>query len=274
MNPSAPNVVFRNFAPDSYKPMRADRSAAGTLPMRGYRYCEPVTSASAFGWYLFPPIDFVLMFDGAEIVCNFPELGDEWYPTLSGVPLPGQLARLADKGAPREVLEFMPPFLSSLHEPGMVQIWTGYFAETAPDWSLLVRAPANLPRSMNYQHFEGLIEFDQWPGAVFANVHLLKTDRPIEFQKSLPLVQVQPVHRSVYADAFLNNFSVAPPDWEAFRKVVIGPNTDPARRKGAYAIHARRRGEAQCPFLHGETGLAEAQADAKSPTGLASQDVV
>ncbi len=30
-------------------PQRADRSAAGTLPTRAYRYCDAVTSATAYG---------------------------------------------------------------------------------------------------------------------------------------------------------------------------------------------------------------------------------
>ncbi len=246
-----PTVVFRKFAPNTYEPMRADRAAAGSLPVRGYRYCEAVTSASAFGWYLFPPIDFVLQFDGAETVCNFPDHGDEWYPLLNGVPLPGMQEHFAAQ-APEDLQGFLPPFMVALPEPGVVQIWSGYFAQTAPDWSLLVRAPANVPRSLNYQHYEGIVEFDAWPGSVFTNLRLLKTDYPIEFQKSLPLMQVQPVHRSVYSGDFLNRFTVAEPDWDAYRKVVLGPNTDAHRRKGAYAIHSRKRDDAPAPSFGAE----------------------
>ena len=46
--------------------MRADRAAAGTMPTRAFRYCEAMTSASAFGWYVFPPITFSLMWDGGS----------------------------------------------------------------------------------------------------------------------------------------------------------------------------------------------------------------
>ena len=259
MSDQPPSVIFRKFAPNTYEPMRADRAAAGTLPVRGYRYCEPVTSASAFGWYLFPPIDFVLQFDGAEVVCNFPDHGDEWYPVLNGVPLPGMHEHFAAQ-APDDLQEFLPPFMVSLPEPGVVQIWSGYFAQTPPDWSLLVRAPANVPRSLNYVHYEGIIEFDHWPGSLFANIRLIKTDYPIEFQKSLPMMQVQPVHRSVYADDFLNRFQIADPDWEAYREVVVGPNTDAHRRKGAYAIHSRKRSDAPEPSF-------KAPASTGEPTG-------
>src|SRR5258708_5058396 len=34
-------------------PQRADRAVAGTMPTRAHRYCEAMTSASAFGWYIY-----------------------------------------------------------------------------------------------------------------------------------------------------------------------------------------------------------------------------
>lgn len=247
MDKAAPSVVFQKFAAGAYDPMRADRSAAGSLPVRAYRYCEAVTTAASFGWYLFPPTDFTLQFDGAEVVCHFPDHGDDWYPILNGVPLPGSEEHFAEY-APASICEFVPKFLVSLPVPGLVQVWTGFFARTAPDWSLLVRAPANLPRSQNYFQYEGIVEYDEWPGAVFANIKLLRTDYPVEFQKSLPLLQAQPVHRSVYDDTFLNRFEVTGPDWDSFRKVVVEPNTDPSRRRGEYAIHARKRPEAADVF--------------------------
>jgi hypothetical protein len=57
-------ITFHRFIPQSRPPMRADRSAGGTLPTRAFRYCEPVASASAFGGYLFPPINFTVVWDG------------------------------------------------------------------------------------------------------------------------------------------------------------------------------------------------------------------
>ena len=42
-------ITFYRFIPQCRPPMRADRSAGGTLPTRAFRYCEPVATASAFG---------------------------------------------------------------------------------------------------------------------------------------------------------------------------------------------------------------------------------
>jgi hypothetical protein len=56
-------ITFHRFIPQCRPPMRADRSAGGTLPTRAFRYCEPVASASSFGWYLFPAMDFTVIWD-------------------------------------------------------------------------------------------------------------------------------------------------------------------------------------------------------------------
>jgi len=62
--PDGPLLTFYRFIEEARLPQRADRSAGGSIPTRGFRYCEPVTTASAFGWYVFPPMSFSLMWDG------------------------------------------------------------------------------------------------------------------------------------------------------------------------------------------------------------------
>jgi len=52
---------FYQLIPNAPVPRPADRSADGMLPMRGYRYCEAVAAASAFGWYIYPPLSFSLV---------------------------------------------------------------------------------------------------------------------------------------------------------------------------------------------------------------------
>jgi len=67
--------------------MRADRSACGTLPVRAVRYCEALTSATAFGWWLFPPIDLEMLWDGTEIFWRCDDAPD-WMPLLYSAQLP------------------------------------------------------------------------------------------------------------------------------------------------------------------------------------------
>ena len=243
--PEAPLVTFYRFIPGTREPMRADRAAAGTMPMRAYRFCEAMTTASAFGWYLFPPITFSLMWDGSSEVLWTYQGADGWYP-LKVAQYPS-FAEHFNAAAPPEAEGFSPPFLAAFKEPGIIQLWTGFVAKTAPGWNLLVRPPANLPHSNNYDFYEGVIETDRWFGPLFINFRLTRTHAPVEFDAEFPLLQVQPVHRSVCGEA-LDDFRVvsdlgqlSPDDWAAFQRTVVKPNIDPNRQRGQYAATTRRR---------------------------------
>jgi hypothetical protein len=246
----APLVTFYRLIAECRPPQRADRSAAGTMPTRAFRYCEAMTSASSFGWYVFPPMSFSLMWDGSiDIIWTYPG-ADGWYP-LKAAQFPGFADRF-NQAAPAELHGYSPPFLAAGKEPGIVQIWSGLVARTAPGWSLLVRAPANLARSQGYDNYEGIIETDRWFGPLFSNVRLTRTNVPVEFDADFPYVQVQPVHESLYG-AELDRFDVVPQldaldsgDWAAFR-AVVDPAADPERQRGHYATSVRRRRKQKSP---------------------------
>ena len=238
-------VEFFQLVCDANPPRRADKSVGGAIPARALRYCEAITSASAFGWYVFLPISFKVVWDGHDMLWTYPGV-DEWLPlTRDAVQYPG-LSQQFDQHAPSDVRGFCPPFLTPSIQPGQLQIWTGCIAKTAPGWSLLVRGVANLSHSQSYQTLEGIIETDSWFGPLFDNVRLLKTDVPIEFRSDVPFLQVQPVRKDFYADKFLQNFNVkdmaqlSAEDWQAFRSTVVVPNTNPERKRGQYAVSVRK----------------------------------
>lgn len=241
---SAPLVTFYRLVPEARLPQRADRSAGGMLPARALRYCQPVTTASAFGYYVFPPIDLSLKWNGVDIEWTYKGAG-EWYP-LGAAQFP-DFSAYFDKRVPKDIKGFSPPFIGSGTKPANVQLWTGLIARTAPGYSLLVRAPANLPRSRGYDLYEGIIETDAWFGPLFTNMRLARTDAPIEISADWPLLQVQPIPRALYSNESLGNFSVvedlksfSAEDWDRYRTTVVRPNTDPQRRRGAYAAKTRR----------------------------------
>jgi hypothetical protein len=244
-NDKAPLVTFYQMIPTGRAPQRADRAAAGTMPVRAYRFCEAMRTASAFGWYLFPPISFSLMWDGgSDILWTFAG-EDAWYP-LKTAQFPG-FATEFDRVAPEGMQGFSPPFLAAFKEPGIVQIWTGLIARTAPGWNLLVRPPANLARSQSYDYFEGMVETDRWFGPLFTNIRLARTNTPIEFDPQFPFLQVQPVQRA-FCDEKLDEFhslstlaALSDVDWEAYRNTVVLPSADPNRRSGQYALTSRKR---------------------------------
>jgi hypothetical protein len=145
-----------------------------------------------------------------------------------------------------------------LPEPGLLQIWTGLMARTAPDWSVLIRAPANLPTPGGIALFEGIVETDRWFGPVFINLRFTRSHKPVRLRADFPLVQLQPLPRVAYDDATLGAMTLAPDlaalkpaDWEAYRTSVVAPNDDPDRPYGSYAIAARKRRRSACPSAGG-----------------------
>ena len=245
----APRITFYRMIPDARLPQRADRSAAGSLPTRAFRYCEPVVTASAFGYYVFPPTNFTVVWDGHEITWTY-EGATDWLP-LTHAQFP-YFAQHFDERVPEEVRGYSPPFLSALQEPGLMQLWSGLVARTAPGWSALVRPCANLPRTGAYDLFEGIIETDHWFGPLITNMRLTKTNVPIEFTQEMPIFQVQPLPREALDNAALNNFEVVPDlesltaeEWDDFHATVVRPMVMVNRPRGEYATTARRRRHAE-----------------------------
>ncbi len=256
-----PTVRFYCMIEQARPPQRADRSALGTLPTRAYRYCDAITSAAAYGWYVFSPMELRLIWDGADIFWHYAGAAD-WLPLQPSAQFPGQAARF-DAAAPEALQGCSPPFLTSLLEPGTLQIWTGLMARTAPDWSLLVRGPANLPGPGGFAAYEGIVESDRWFGPLFINLRLTRTGVPIRIAADFPLMQVQPLPRLAYAEetlgaselvSELKGFGAA--DWADYQSSIADPSADQDRPFGAYSVVARKRRKGGCPFKAGMPAVA------------------
>lgn len=251
-----PIVRFYRLIDRVRPPQRADRSAAGTLPTRACRYCEAVTSATAFGWWAFPPTDLMLLWDGTDIFWRCDGISD-WLPLMPSAQFPGFAAQF-NAAAPPALQDCSPPFLTALPEPGSLQIWTGLMARTAPGWHLLVRGPANLPTSGGFALYEGIVETDRWFGPLFTNLRLTRTHVPVRMRDDFPLLLLQPVQKDAYSDdilssmKFLSNMGeLQEDDWAEYRSTIVVPNSDPDRAFGAYAVAARKRRHAKCPAAAG-----------------------
>ncbi len=246
MPPSGTKLVrFHPVIATARPPQRADRAAGGTLPTRATRFCDAAAMASSFGYYVFAPMNFSLMWDGDDIFWSH-NAQPEWR-LVDLEPFPG-FETTFDARAPGDIAGFAPPFLTRMPEPGIVQIWTGLIAQTAPEWSLLVRNVANMPMPGGMVGYEGIIETDRWFGPLFTNVRLTRTHVPVNITTRLPLAQVQPLPRRLYTDIVLDNAeltdglsSFGEAEWEAYRHTVVIPNREPERPLGAYAVAARRR---------------------------------
>jgi hypothetical protein len=240
-----PICRFYRLIPDAPVPRRADRSADGMLPVRAYRYCEAVAAASAFGWYIYPPLNFSLVWTGTDTHWTY-EDADGWFAVRSA-QYPGFL-EIFENDAPDIVKPLAPPFLTLSREPGVVQVWSGYLARTAPGWALLSRGPANIPANQGYDNFEGIVETETWFGPLFTNVRLTQ-NAPVEFHKNRPMFQVQPLLRQCYSEPsfeVLEMGDLDAVDWQRFEKTMV-PNADHTRSLGHYAVDVRREHRRKSP---------------------------
>jgi hypothetical protein len=135
-----------------------------------------------------------------------------------------------------------------------MQVWTGWFARTAPGYSLLVRGPANLTRAAGYEIFEGIVETDTWFGPLFVNIRFARSGVPIQFDNGRPFLQVQALDRRIYAESLQNKFvvddasAISPELWQAYERSLIDPIVrNPERGHYAKAVRRRRASEVVCP---------------------------
>lgn len=243
-------VTFHKVYPDAISPMRSDKTALGTLPASGYQFCEAVRAASGFGWYVFPPMDIHLRWDGAQIY--FKEAGA--WTVLSSIVYT-DFHNYWNEHAPEAHKDRSPPFLSELFIPGLVQIWTGLLVSTIKDWSVLVRPMANIVQSRQYNHYEGIVETDWFkPIPLFINIRLIDTSTEIIIPKNKPLFQVQPIHRMSYTTASAQYTEyvgleprngdvggMSPEDWQGLSNTVRSVMPDGSHMVGRYGAEVRKR---------------------------------
>jgi hypothetical protein len=227
--------------PRAISPMAADKSALGSMPAAAHQYCEAMRSASSFGWYIFPPKDIRLRWDGSQTFFESDE--GEWRP-LTSVVDPDHAAHW-DEHCPPDLRGGVPPYLSTLFVPGVVQIWSGLLLGTAQDWSVLVRPLANLAQPRAYACYEGIIETDWFkPLPLFINIRLTATDSVIEIPRARPLFQVQPLHRSCYTTAlasFVEHPGLAAQEWDGLRDTVRSVSAVRPHDIGRYGAEVRKR---------------------------------
>jgi uncharacterized protein DUF6065 len=238
----APEPCFYPLIRGIQQPTRASRTIGGTIPLRAAQYCEPLMEASAFGWHFFSPLRLAFQWTGDQVYWAYDDLA-HWFP-LRTAQYPNYVEYF-NEICPEGCRGQAPFFLASLREPGVVQMWSGYLAKTRPDWSLLIRGPANVPRQEGYEVMEGIIESDWWFGPLFTNIRFVKTDLPIVIETRRPLFQVQPLYRLQYSDQFLRcnvmegAGDLSASDWEAYRESVSSGKD--GSRPGTYATKARKR---------------------------------
>lgn len=247
---NAPTVTFIRMIPAAIPPMRADKAALGYMPTSAFQYCEAMRVASSHGWYIFPPVDIQLRFNGTDI---FHAVNGQWEP-LTSAYVPG-LIDLWNEHCPSDFQGLVPPFLRALPARGAVQVWSGWLMSTAPGWNGLVRPMANVMRSSLFQCYEGVVETDQFcPCPLFINLQLLASDVTVSLQHNDPLFHLQPVQRLSYSDKAHNcefkeglvpvteeSVMMSEGEWTSFRETFRTDGGDETHRVGDYGASVRKR---------------------------------
>jgi hypothetical protein len=237
-----PSVEFYVFDSAARPPEPASATVLGSLPSRAVQLCAPLTDASGFGWYLFPPVDFALRWDGQTM--DFSRLADNepagWQSLAGGHPLTLAEEEEALQRAPDrfkaefgvfDMLDGQFSFIDADPRLGSnCEITLAVTARTPPGWSLLIRSPANWAHPRHHQVLEGVVDTEWYGAKLPVIVRLLDAGQVVRFYRNLPIAVAQPVPR-VALEA----------SQRAAGQVVLGIENFPDEAWERYAANRRRR---------------------------------
>lgn len=238
-------IEFVRAAPGVHAPMQADKSALGLLPVSAFQYCEAVRVASGLGWYLFPPKDISLLFDGRETF-----IADEGqWRTFTNESLGPEFETYWNENTPSWLASHAPPYIRRFSNPGIVQIWTGYFASTREKTALHIRPIVNANDVSSFYCFEAIVEADVFhPMPLFVNIKIQKTGVEVLIQKDIPLFQVIALPKAMLQDQDARVLSISDIDqgaclfdWEGMNQTLRIKGVTPDRPIiGSYAAKVRK----------------------------------
>lgn len=219
----------------------ASSDAKDHVPLRGRKFCGPLNVASSVGWYMFPPMEFHLNWDGRNIFAMLEGMED--WMLIDQITFPN-FSEEFEAIAGRHGIEGVPPFLDVFPELGVIQIWSGYLAVTDPKNSLWVRAPINMPGSLEFDVFDGVVDADWWRGALIVNIRFHKTDAPVSFKRHRPMGQIFSIPRAVLEESRNMPFeqhvgldSLTEEDWNLWRQ---GVDRQLNSKLGSYIHEAKK----------------------------------
>jgi hypothetical protein len=204
-----PIVEFFSIYPGVRPPEQASRDLRGSLPARAAKVCTPVTAASGFGWYIYPPVDFALRWIGDETEWSLLEDNEPiaWRSLAGGHDgvLPFAKDAVAEVPEARrgdldifDQFEGVPRFIDAdPRGPDRVEIITGLLARTRPGWQLLLREVPNWPRPDGLQIYEGLVECEWYRSYLPTIMRLTMQHKVVRFYRNLPFMSAQVIPTAV-----------------------------------------------------------------------------
>ncbi len=183
--------------PKHIRIVKAEKTLHGTAHADGIKFCKPFASSNSLGFWVFPAIDFDLMWksDGAFEYRS----AETYHPT--DYDLVKSLIRDSDQV---DLDKFATPqdgrtkFSFGSVEPGVCQMWTGVILETPPGWCLQIQSPINFPHR-GYRVMSGVLETDWMQYDIWINLVIEAKDTWITFRRDEfpPIAQLVPIRREV-----------------------------------------------------------------------------
>ena len=175
----------------------ADRTLRGTAHADATRWCGPFTHANKAGWWVFPPVDIDITWQGGAAF--------DWELLTPYSNADAHLIRfLLDEGEATPdkwlpVSRGRAKFAWGVVEPNVVQIWTGCIFETPPGWGLHVRSPINCADDRVHV-MEAMLETDWLQYDIWINLAFHRPGERVELRRDAwpPLAQLVPVRRDSY----------------------------------------------------------------------------
>lgn len=186
----------------------AEKTLQGMAHPDGVKYCGPFTSANSYGFWIYPPLDIDILWDGENFTH---EIISPW--EFDEVK---HIKNLIKSDDTEESKEFLQQFGGRVKvsfgkvEPNICQMWTGVSFQTPPEWSLLIRSPINMEMGCPYRIQEGILECSWLHYDIWMNLSFQRKNEVVRLRRNQehPMAQLVPVIKSSYD-----------PKWEVSEKM-------------------------------------------------------
>jgi hypothetical protein len=262
----APRVEFFSHYEGAPLPQPASTDAMGTLPVRAAQHCLPLKAASGNGFYLYPPFDFAVRWDGTR--SSFTWLGADgepegwrsmennaifYHPSAAAAraSVPADRAAEVDEVLDAEGHSFIN---ADPRSPNTIEITTGLVVRTERGWISVVRSVANWASPRPYLVLDGAIETDWYRTDIPVTIRLPQPGE-VRFSRSLPMAQLQVVPLASLRPEHTNaDHPTGIAHWpeDVWREYVASARPrHTATHMGTYVAASRRAAaNGRCPYPH------------------------
>lgn len=264
MTDAVPTAEFFSIYDGAPLPTPASVDLMGALPIRAAQFCVPIKAASGLGFYLYPPVDFAVRWDGQRTDVTWLDArgqATEWLPLDGGVDvhLPGsgevRAAVPANRAADLDSVmdpEGTPFINADPRAAHQMEITTGLVARTQPGWGILVRGLANWGPHRDHQVLDGFVETDWYRAFLPLIIRLTTPGAEVRFFRRLPMAQLHLVPLAALQPELAETGNGGIAEWpeDVWREFVAARSPRHLHEtRGTYASASRRAEKTgRCPY--------------------------